>query len=178
MMETAAQGPGQNRTKYRNRAGGTGPLARMTRNPSPAGRQPTGPGKTRSGTSGMMGPMENQAPPEPDHTEAPVTREILLDETVSPAKATSRIQIRRIRIASGYPAGPHIHNGPVFGSIETGSAVYQIAGGEASVLRPGDVFYEPEGTVIEKFDATQEGVTFLGFFPVADGEEPEIKPAT
>ena len=135
----------------------------------------------------MMGPMENQAPPEPDHTEAPITpithttpitREILLDETVSPVKATSRIQIRRIRIAPGYPAGPHIHNGPVFGSIETGSAVYQIAGGEQSVLRPGDVFYEPEGAVIEKFDATKEGVTFLGFFPVADGEEPEIKPAT
>jgi quercetin dioxygenase-like cupin family protein len=116
--------------------------------------------------------MENQATPT-----APVTREILLDETVSPVKATSRIQIRRIRIAPGYPAGPHIHNGPVFGSIETGSAVYQIAGGEPSVLRQGDVFYEPEGAVIEKFDATEEGVTFLGYFPVADGEEPEIKQA-
>jgi quercetin dioxygenase-like cupin family protein len=130
-----------------------------------------------------MGAMENQAPAGPHAAKAPVTpstpvtREILLDEAVSPVKATARIQIRRIRIAPGYPAGPHTHNGPVFGSIETGSAVFQVAGRAPSVLRPGDVFHEPEGAVIEKFDATEEGVTFLGYFPVADGEDPEIKPA-
>ena len=125
----------------------------------------------------MIGVMENHASRGLNDAATPVTREILLDEVVSPVKMTARIQIRRIRIAAGYPVGGHIHNGPVFGSIEHGSAVYQIAGQEPSVLRPGDVFYEPEGAVIEKFDATEEGVTFLGYFPVAAGEEPTIEPA-
>ncbi|MEV7970502.1 hypothetical protein AB0O34_31620 [Sphaerisporangium sp. NPDC088356] len=121
--------------------------------------------------------MENHAPLGTHAAEAPATREILLDEAVSPVKAIERIQIRRIRIVPGHPAGPHIHNAPVFGSIESGSAVYQIAGREPSVLRPGDVFHEPEGSVIEKFDATEEGVTFLAYFPLAAGEEPAIAPA-
>ncbi|HEU5032772.1 cupin domain-containing protein [Spirillospora sp. NPDC000708] len=120
--------------------------------------------------------MEDQAPLGSGGTQAPMSREILLDEVVDPVKATARIQIRRIRIAPGHPAGRHIHNGPVFGSIESGSAVYQIAGQEPSVLRPGDVFHEPQGAVIEKFDATEEGVTFLGYFPLAAGEEPAIEP--
>jgi hypothetical protein len=56
--------------------------------------------------------------------------------------------------------GLHIHNGPVFGSIETGSAVYQIEGEPETVLKPGDVFYEPEGVRIARFDAQEDGVTF------------------
>lgn len=60
-----------------------------------------------------------------------------------------------------------MHNGPVFGSIETGSAVYQIDGEPSVVLRPGDVFYEPEGVRIARFDAQEDGVTFLGYFQPA-----------
>jgi quercetin dioxygenase-like cupin family protein len=70
--------------------------------------------------------------------------------------------------------GLHIHNGPVFGSIETGSAVYQIEGRPETVLGPGDVFYEPEGVRIARFDALQDGVTFLGYFLLADGVNAEL----
>jgi hypothetical protein len=50
--------------------------------------------------------------------------------------------------------GPHVHYGPVVGSILAGSAIYQIEGQPESVLRAGDVFFEPEGERIARFDAT------------------------
>ena len=105
----------------------------------------------------------------------PVTRTILSRTTLGPAHLTAAVEIRRIAIAPGQAAGAHVHNGPVFGSIESGSAVYQIAGEAESVLRPGDVFYEPEATTIDRFDATEEGVTFLAYFLLTAGQDPTIE---
>jgi quercetin dioxygenase-like cupin family protein len=62
----------------------------------------------------------------------------------------------------------------VFGNIVAGSVVYQIDGQPASVLRPGDVFYEPEGERIARFAAQDEGVTFLAYFLLTPGQEPEL----
>ena len=87
---------------------------------------------------------------------------------------THRVEIRRITITPGYAAGLHIHNGPVFGSIETGSAVYQIEGEPETVLKPGDVFYEPEGVRVARFDAQEDGVTFFGYFLLAEGVNAEL----
>jgi quercetin dioxygenase-like cupin family protein len=105
---------------------------------------------------------------------APVSRVIVMDQTLPETLAVRRVEIRRITIAPGYPAGLHVHNGPVFGSIETGSAVYQIDGEPETVLRPGDVFYEPADVRIARFDAQEDGVTFLGYFPLADGVNAEL----
>ncbi|MBU3066282.1 cupin domain-containing protein [Nocardia sp. NEAU-G5] len=99
----------------------------------------------------------------------PMSRVIVMDQKLPESLATQRVEIRRIAIAPGHPAGLHIHNGPVFGNIETGSAIYQIEGEPESVLTPGDVFYEPEGVRIARFDAQEDGVTFLGYFLLADG---------
>lgn len=38
-----------------------------------------------------------------------------------------------------------------------------------SILRPGDTFYEPANETISRFDATNEGVTFLARFPMPAG---------
>nr|WP_225448612.1 cupin domain-containing protein [Streptacidiphilus sp. P02-A3a] len=97
-----------------------------------------------------------------------------MDQRLPWALATQRVEIRRITIAPGHAAGLHIHNGPVFGSIETGSAVYQIEGGPEQVLTAGDVFYEPEGTRVARFDAQRDGVTFLGYFLLAEGLDAEL----
>ncbi len=105
----------------------------------------------------------------------PITRTVLLDQLLAPARSTHRVEVRRITIAPRRAAGLHVHNGPVFGSIETGSVVYQIEGEAAAVLGPGDVFYEPEGARIARFDAEEDGVTFLGYFLLADGQEAEIE---
>ena len=103
-----------------------------------------------------------------------MSRVIVMDQKLSKPLATERVEIRRITIVPGHAAGLHVHNGPVFGSIETGSAVYQIEGEPEVVLRPGDVFHEPEGVRIARFDAQEEGVTFLGYFLLAEGVDAEL----
>lgn len=105
----------------------------------------------------------------------PVTRTVLLDQVLAAPRSTQRVEVRRITIAPRRAAGLHVHNGPVFGSVETGSAVYQIEGEAAAVLRPGDVFHEPEGARIARFDAGEDGVTFLGYFLLGAGEAAEIE---
>jgi len=104
----------------------------------------------------------------------PISRDVVLDQPLPAPKATQRVEVRRIRIAPGQPAGLHVHNGPVFGSIEAGSVVYQIEGEPESVLAPGDTFYEPEGARIARFDAREDGVTFLGYFLLEPGQQAEL----
>src|SRR5579859_5112955 len=53
---------------------------------------------------------------------APLSRVVVMDQELPGPLATQRVEIRRISIAPGYAGGLHTHNGPVFGSIETGSA--------------------------------------------------------
>jgi len=93
--------------------------------------------------------------------ERPTIRAIVSDVRLPVMKAIDRAQVREIRILPLQPARLHVHNGPVFGSIVAGSVVYQIDGKPASVLRLGDVFYEPKGERIARFDAQDDGVTFL-----------------
>lgn len=38
------------------------------------------------------------------------------------------------------------------------------------------MFYEPEAERIVKFDAQQGGATFLAYFLVSPGQEPELTP--
>ncbi|MBU3062250.1 cupin domain-containing protein [Nocardia sp. NEAU-G5] len=102
------------------------------------------------------------------------SRVIVMDQKLPAVLATERVEIRRITIAPGHAAGLHIHNGPVFGNIESGSAIYQIEGEPETRLEAGDVFYEPEGMRIARFDAQADGVTFLGYFPLADGVNAEL----
>ncbi|MFI9159217.1 hypothetical protein [Kitasatospora aureofaciens] len=50
---------------------------------------------------------------------------------------------------------------------------FQVEGGPETVLTAGEVFHEPVGVPV-RFDAGPEGATFLGYFLLADGEQPEI----
>ena len=101
-----------------------------------------------------------------------VTRTVLLDQPLPAPRVIDHVEVRRITIAPHHSPGLHVHNGPVFGSIETGSAAYRIEGEPESLLTAGDVFYEPESTRIARFDALDDGVTFLAYFPVGPGETP------
>ena len=105
----------------------------------------------------------------------PVVRVTLLEQSL-PDKITAAMQVRRIALQPNVMGGAHHHNGPVFGAIETGSVVFQVHGGLETTLRAGDVFYEPEDVLIDRFDATSEGVTFLGYFLSGPGESPELIP--
>jgi quercetin dioxygenase-like cupin family protein len=105
-----------------------------------------------------------------------IARTIVLDQHLPEPRVVGHVEVRRITMAPHQCSGAHTHNGPVFGSIEAGSAVYQIEGEPETVLNPGDVFYEPEGTRIARFDAQGDGVTFLAHFPLGPGEGPRLDP--
>lgn len=107
--------------------------------------------------------------------ENPVVRVDVQDVTLPVPRTFGRIVSRRITIASGAASGVHIHNGPVVGSIEAGSAVYQVEGEKERQLSPGDVFYEQEAVRIARFDAGPDGVTFLAHFPVDADTDPTIE---
>jgi quercetin dioxygenase-like cupin family protein len=66
----------------------------------------------------------------------------------------------------------HVHNGPVVGSIVSGSVSFQVEGEPETVLGPGDVFFEPEGARTARFDARDDGVAFLAYFLLGPGQEP------
>ena len=115
--------------------------------------------------------MPRAADPTP---EQPVSRTVLMDARLRQVKETGHIEIREIRILPGHAAGLHVHNGPVVGSILQGSVTYQVEGQPEAVLRAGDVFFEPEGERIARFDASDDGVTFLAYFLLSPGQDPEL----
>ena len=103
----------------------------------------------------------------------PVVRVTLIEQSL-PDMVVAAVQVRRITLQPNVAGGLHHHNGPVFGSIEAGSVHFQVNGGREVILRAGDVFHEPADVLIDRFDATAEGVTFLGYFLSAPGMEPEL----
>jgi quercetin dioxygenase-like cupin family protein len=105
-------------------------------------------------------------------SESVITRVVVLDQQLPAPLPVSRVEVRRITITPNAAVGAHVHNGPVFGSILSGSAIYQQApDAEGVVLHPGDVFYEPAAEQITRFDARSEGVTFLAYFPLTEDQE-------
>ncbi len=106
----------------------------------------------------------------------PVIRTVVLDQELPKPRTVGHVEVRRITMAPHVAAGPHVHNGPVFGHILTGSVTFQVEDEPPVVLRAGDVFYEPEAVRITRFDATADGVEFLGYFPLGPGEASALTP--
>jgi quercetin dioxygenase-like cupin family protein len=113
---------------------------------------------------------------EPPTPQPPVTRAVVQDVSLDGPLAVARIQTRRITLAPDVAGGRHVHNGPVVGVVESGSATMAVDGGPETLLEVGDVFYEPGEIVIDRFDAGPDGVTFVAHFPVPEGVEPELRP--
>ena len=106
--------------------------------------------------------------------EQPMTREVLLDARLSETLAAERMEVRRIQILAGHGPGRNVHNGPVVGSIVEGTVLFQVEGEKEVILQPGDVFFEPAGVPIAHFDARDQDVTFLAYFPLIAGQEPGL----
>lgn len=62
--------------------------------------------------------------------------------------------------------------------IERGSVVLQVGLEPPRTLGPGDVFFEPEAETIARWDATEDGVTFVGYSLLSDGQTPELAPVS
>lgn len=106
---------------------------------------------------------------------ATVTRTTLQVTRLESVHQTAAVEIRRITLAPDFAVGSHLHNGPVFGTIVEGSVTFQIEGEPPAVLHAGDIFYEPAEVPIARFDATEEGAVFLGYFLLEDGQVPELR---
>jgi quercetin dioxygenase-like cupin family protein len=77
-----------------------------------------------------------------------------------------RVEAYRVELPPGQLAGPHFHPGPVTGYVESGLITFEREGRPACELRPGDVFFEPAGEVIRRFDnsSVSEPAAFIAFY--------------
>jgi quercetin dioxygenase-like cupin family protein len=107
-------------------------------------------------------------------SESPVQRQTVTSYELAGAPSFARVEVQRITIAAGVHPGAHWHNGPVLGVIEAGSVFFRVGSEPETVLRAGDTFYEPGNETITRFDATDEGVSFLIWLPTPTGIEPEV----
>jgi quercetin dioxygenase-like cupin family protein len=88
-----------------------------------------------------------------------------------------RVEAYRVELSPGQPAGPHFHPGPVTGYVERGLIAFEQDGEPVRELRPGDVFFEPAGETIHRFDnlSNSEPATFIAFY-LLNGDQPLIQP--
>ncbi len=88
-----------------------------------------------------------------------------------------RVEAYRVELPPGQAAGPHTHPGPVAGYVESGRIAFEQDGEPLRELAPGDVFFEPAGDIIRRFDnlSGTESATFVAFY-LLSGDEPLIEP--
>lgn len=91
--------------------------------------------------------------------------------------APDRVEAYRVELPPGQRAGRHTHPGPVTGYVERGRIAFQPDGQPERELRPGDVFVEPSGAIIRRFDnvSGSEPATFIAFY-LLSGDQPLIQP--
>jgi quercetin dioxygenase-like cupin family protein len=90
--------------------------------------------------------------------------------------AQDRVEAYRVELPPGQLAGPHFHPCPVTGYVESGLITFERDGQPACELRPGDVFFEPAGEVIRRFDnsSVSEPAAFIAFY-LLNGDQPLIQ---
>jgi quercetin dioxygenase-like cupin family protein len=88
-----------------------------------------------------------------------------------------RVESYRVELPPGHPTGPHRHPGAVTGYIEHGRVAFEPDGHPARELGPGDVFFEPAGAVIRRFDnaSDREPAEFVAFY-LLSGDQELIEP--
>lgn len=91
--------------------------------------------------------------------------------------ALDRVAAYRVELPPGQPSGRHFHPGPVTGYVESGRIAFERDGQPAGQLGPGDVFFEPAGETIDRFDnlSAAEPAVFIAFYLLA-GDQPLIEP--
>ncbi len=79
-----------------------------------------------------------------------------------------RIEAHRIDLPPAQDAFRHSHPGGVVGYVVDGEITFEIDGQPATTLRRGDVFYEPPGATIRRFDNASDTATatFVAFYPL------------
>lgn len=88
-----------------------------------------------------------------------------------------RVEAYRVELPPGQPADLRTHPGPVTGYVERGRIALERDRQPVRELRPGDVFFEPAGETIRRFDNLPgtETATFVAFYLLC-GSQPLIQP--
>jgi|HubBroStandDraft_5_1064220.scaffolds.fasta_scaffold515638_2 quercetin dioxygenase-like cupin family protein len=91
--------------------------------------------------------------------------------------APDRVEAYRVELPPGQPTGRHFHPGPVTGYVERGLIAFGRDGEPAGQLGPGDVFFEPAGETIYRFDnlSATEPAVFIAFY-LLTGDQALIQP--
>jgi quercetin dioxygenase-like cupin family protein len=91
--------------------------------------------------------------------------------------APDRLEAYRVELPPGQPAGRHLHPGPVTGYVESGVIAFERDGEPVRELGSGDVFFEPAGETIRRFDnlSDREPAIFVAFY-LLSGDQPLIQP--
>ena len=105
----------------------------------------------------------------------PVSREDILATNLLSSKIVSSIRGQEIELPENTTPGAHTHPCPVIGYILEGTVIYQIKGGVAKTLNAGDSFYEPENTIISRFESQDKPVKFIAYYLMQDDNKPLVK---
>ncbi|GGA70573.1 hypothetical protein GCM10011507_22660 [Edaphobacter acidisoli] len=91
-------------------------------------------------------------------------------------RRVTSVDVREIVFHRGMRTGRHFHPCPVLGYVAEGSVFFQREGGPVETLQAGDAFYEPAGTVIERFDNASdiEPMRFIAYY-LLDGKQDLIQ---
>jgi quercetin dioxygenase-like cupin family protein len=102
-----------------------------------------------------------------DEGTTPVQRRHLL--TGAFGTHVDRIEAHRVVLTPGQRTGPHHHAGGVAGYVEWGEIVFAVEGRPPVSLHAGDVFFEPPGAPIARFDnaSTAEPARFVAFYALS-----------
>src|SRR3954470_3516044 len=68
-------------------------------------------------------------------------------------KFVDKVDVRRINLAAGEKLPPHVHAVPVVGYVVTGKIYFEVEGDTGRTLSPGDAFFAPANTRVNRFDA-------------------------
>jgi quercetin dioxygenase-like cupin family protein len=104
---------------------------------------------------------------------APIIRESLLSVAFATETSVERVEVARVELAPGQPAGRHFHPCDVVGYIAAGVIRFQVAGEPETMLGPGDAFHEPADREIPHFDnaSDEQPATFVAFYLLPPGEQ-------
>lgn len=106
-----------------------------------------------------------------------IRRDALLRADLGAITPVTSVQATRIELPPGRRGGRHMHPVPVVGYVVSGRIVYQLEGGPARTLSPGDAFFEPRDAVVLSFDnaSDQEPATFVAYYLLGRGDEELIR---
>jgi quercetin dioxygenase-like cupin family protein len=106
--------------------------------------------------------------PEP----ASIHRENLLSAVLAGPPSVERVEVARVELAPGQPAGRHFHPCDVVGYVVSGAIRFEVAGEPETTLTAGDAFHEPANQEIAHFDnaSGEEAASFVAYYLLPPGE--------